>query len=233
MTFITEENYLAHYGILRKSGRYPWGSGGPEKASNKSFLGYVAQLQKDGLSEAAIAEGMGINTTQLRAAKSIARNEERQNNINTAERLAAKGMSIVAVADRMGIPESTVRSLLAPGVKDKADILQSTSTMLKGQVADKKYIDIGTGVENQLGISQTKLSTAVAVLQEEGYKVHYLKVTQLGTGKQTTLKVLTAPDVPYSEVRANPIVLGRWRTILCGNSNSPFSQQSTSWCTLC
>lgn len=203
MTFITEENYLAHYGILRKSGRYPWGSGGPEKASNKSFLGYVAQLQKDGLSEAAIAEGMGINTTQLRAAKSIARNEERQNNINTAERLAAKGMSIVAVADRMGIPESTVRSLLAPGVKDKADILQSTSTMLKGQVADKKYIDIGTGVENQLGISQTKLSTAVAVLQEEGYKVHYLKVTQLGTGKQTTLKVLTAPDVPYSEVSAN------------------------------
>lgn len=203
MTLISEDDYLAHYGILRKSGRYPWGSGGPETASNKSFLGYVAQLQKDGLSEAQIAEGMGINTTQLRAAKSIARNEERQASINTAEKYALKGMSNVAIADRMGIPESTVRSLLAPGVKDKADILQSTSTMLKGQVADKKYIDIGTGVENQLGISQTKLATAVAVLQEEGYKVHYLKVTQLGTGKQTTLKVLSAPNVPYSEVSAN------------------------------
>lgn len=203
MTIIPEENHLAHYGILRKSGRYPWGSGGPETASNKSFLGYVAQLQKQNLTEAEIAEGMGITTTQLRAAKSIARNEERQNDINTATRYKDKGMSNVAIAERMGIGESQVRALLAPGVKDKADILMSTSIMLKGQVADKKYIDIGTGVENQLGISQTKLSTAVAVLQEEGYKIHYLKVTQLGTGKQTTVKVLTAPDVPYSEVSAN------------------------------
>lgn len=203
MTIIPEENYLAHYGILRKSGRYPWGSGGPEIASNKSFLGYVAQLQKEGLTEAEIAEGMGINTTQLRAAKSIARNEERQNNINTAVKYKDKGMSNVAIAERMNLPEATVRSLLAPGVKDRADILMSTSIMLKGQIEDKKYIDIGTGVENQLGISQTKLSTAVAVLQEEGYKVHYLKVTQLGTGKQTTVKVLTGPDVSYSEVSAN------------------------------
>ena len=27
------EDYLAHYGILRKSGRYPWGSGGSPKYS--------------------------------------------------------------------------------------------------------------------------------------------------------------------------------------------------------
>jgi hypothetical protein len=203
MTIIPEENYLAHYGILRKSGRYPWGSGGPEVASNKSFLGYVAQLQKQGLSEAEIADGMGINTTQLRAAKSIARNEERQADINMATKLKDKGMSNVAIAERMGKPESQVRALLAPGVKDKADILMSTSIMLRGQVDHKKYIDIGSGVENQLGISQTKLATAVAVLQEEGYKIHYLKVTQLGTGKQTTVKVLTAPDVSYSEVSKN------------------------------
>jgi transposase len=203
MTIIPEENYLAHYGILRRSGRYPWGSGGPEVASNKSFLDYVAQLQKQNFTEAEIAEGMGINTTQLRAAKSIARNEERQSNINMATRLKDKGMSNVAIAERMGIGESQVRALLVPGVKDRADILMSTSNMLKAQIEDKKYIDIGTGVENQLGISQTKLSTAVAVLQEEGYKVHYLKVTQLGTGKQTTVKVLTAPDVPYSEVSKN------------------------------
>jgi DNA-binding CsgD family transcriptional regulator/biotin operon repressor len=203
MTIISEDDYLAHYGILRKSGRYPWGSGGPEYASNKSFLGYVAQLQKEGLSEAEIATGMGINTTQLRAAKSIARNEERQANINMAQRLKEKGMSNVAIGDRMGINESQVRSLLEPGMKDKADILQSTSNMLRDQVKEKKYIDIGTGVENQLGISQTKLATSVAVLQEEGYKIHYLKVRQLGTGKETTLKVLTAPDVPYSEVSRN------------------------------
>jgi len=200
---IPEDDYLVHYGILRKSGRYPWGSGGPESASNKNFLGYVAELQKKGLTESQVAEGMGINTTQLRAAKSIARTEERQANINMAQRLKDKGMSNVAIAERMGQPESSVRALLAPGIKDKADILQTTSNMLKEQVGEKKYIDIGTGVENQLGISQTKLATAVAMLQEEGYKIHYLKVTQLGTGKQTTIKVLSAPDVPYTEVSSN------------------------------
>jgi DNA-binding CsgD family transcriptional regulator len=209
MTIIPEDDYLAHYGILRRSGRYPWGSGGPEEASNRSFLGYVAQLQKQGLTEAEIAEGLGINTTQLRAAKSIARNEERQNNINTAQKYHDKGMSNVAIAEQMKIPESTVRTLLQPSAKDRADILQSTSVMLKGQVEKKKYIDIGSGVENHLGISQTKLATAVAILQEEGYKVHYLKVKQLGTGKQTTLKVLTAPGVPYSEVSANRAKIGQ------------------------
>jgi DNA-binding CsgD family transcriptional regulator len=200
---IQEEAYLAHYGILRKSGRYPWGSGGPEYASNKSFLGMVEGMRKQGMSESEIARGLGVTTTQLRAAKSIAANEERQANIAMAQRLKEKGLSNVAIGQRMGVNESSVRSLLAPGVKDKADILEATSTMLKDQVAQKGLIDIGTGVEHHLGISQTKLSTAVARLQEEGYKVHYVKVQQLGTGKQTTLKVLSAPDVPYSEVWKN------------------------------
>lgn len=203
MTIISEDDYLAHYGILRKSGRYPWGSGGPESSGSTNFLGYVAELQKKGLSEAQVAEGMGINTTQLRAAKSIAKNEERQANIGMAQRLKDKGMSNVAIGERMGMPESTVRTLLEPSAKDKADVLLSTSNMLRDEVASKKYLDIGAGVENHLGMSSTKLATAVAVLQEEGYKVHYLKVKQLGTGKETTLKVLSAPDVTYSEVSKN------------------------------
>jgi transcriptional regulator with XRE-family HTH domain len=203
MTIVSEDDYLAHYGILRKSGRYPWGSGGPEFASSSGFLAYSEKLKKQGLSEAQVAEGMGITTTQLRAARSIAKNEERQSNINMVTRLKDKGMSNVAIGERMGIPESSVRALLAPGVKDKADILLSTATMLKDQVAEKKYIDIGVGVGQHLDISDTKLATAVAVLQEEGYKIHYLKVRQLGTGKETTLKVLSAPDVSYSEVSKN------------------------------
>jgi len=203
MTIVSEDDYLAHYGILRKSGRYPWGSGGPEFASSSGFLAYSEKLKKQGLSEAQVAEGMGITTTQLRAARSIAKNEERQSNINMVTRLKDKGMSNVAIGERMGIPESSVRALLAPGVKDKADILLSTATMLKDQVAEKKYIDIGVGVGQHLDISDTKLATAVAVLQEEGYKIHYLKVRQLGTGKETTLKILSAPGVSYSEVSKN------------------------------
>lgn len=200
---IEEDEYLAHYGILRKSGRYPWGSGGTQNERNRSFLGVVEDLRKQGMSETEIARGFGITTTQLRAAKSIARTEQKQADIGMAQRLKDKGYSNTAIGERMGINESSVRALLAPGQKDRADVLQTTAGMLKSQVDKKGYIDIGAGVEHHVGVSKTKLNTAVAMLQEEGYGVHYVKVEQLGTGKQTTIKVLTKPNTPYSEVFKN------------------------------
>lgn len=203
MTTISRDDYLAHYGILRRSGRYPWGSGGPEYASNKGFLGMIEGLRKQGLSEAEIAKGIGITTTQLRAAKSIAVNEEKAARISEAQRLKAKGMSNVAIGQQMGINESSVRSLLEPSQKDRADVLQSVSTVLKDRVDEKQFIDIGAGVENQLGISKTKLNTAVAVLQEQGYEVHNVQVAQLGTGNKTTIKVLAPPGTTYRDIAGN------------------------------
>ena len=198
-------DYFAHYGTPRHSGRYPWGSGNnaPESTRNRDFLDSVEKLRNDGLSETEIARGMGITTTQLRAKKTIARAEAKQAQIGQAQRLKDKGYSNVAIGQRLGINESSVRSLLAPGQKDRADVLQSTASMLKDQVGEKGYIDVGSGVENHLGISSTKLNTAVAMLKEEGYTLHYVKVEQLGTGKQTTIKVLAKPDTPYSEVYQN------------------------------
>lgn len=198
-----DDTVLAHYGILRRSGRYPWGSGKDQNARNKMFLDHVEDLRKQGLSEVEIARGLGITTTELRAAKSIAKTAQRQAQINMAQRLKDKGYSNTAIGERMGLNESSVRSLLAPGLKDRTDILNTTANMLKDQVEKKGYIDIGTGVENHIGVSQTKLSTAVAMLKEQGYTVHYVKVEQLGTGQQTTIKVLAPPNTPYSEVFRN------------------------------
>lgn len=202
---IDVNDYIAHYGTPRHSGRYPWGSGGDDVGQrNRDFLNYVADLKRQGMTEAEIARGIGLDsTTKLRAAKSIAKNAQKQADIFQAQRLKDKGLSNVAIGERMGINESSVRALLAPGQKDKADILDSTTNVLKDQVANKKYIDVGAGVELHMGVSRTKLNTAVAVLEEQGYKVHYLKVEQLGTGKQTTMKVLTKDDVSYSEVFKN------------------------------
>lgn len=203
MTEVSEEQYLAHYGTPRHSGRYPWGSGGYENSSNSSFLGIEAGLRLKGMTEAQVAEAFGMNTTELRARKSIARTEQRQAQIGMAQRLRDKGMSNVAIGQRMGIGESQVRALLAPSAKDKADVLMATSNMLEQRVKEGKYIDVGTGAENLLGVSSTKLSTAVAALETKGYKIHYLKVRQLGTGKETTIKVLAGPGVTYSEVSKN------------------------------
>lgn len=200
---ITEDDYLMHYGILRRSGRYPYGSGGPEYASNRGFLDHVAMLRKQGLSDVDIARGMGITTTQLRASSSIAKNEEKASQIAQAQRLKDKGYSNVAIGARMELNESTVRSLLAPGVAERNAALRTTAEMIKAEVNKKGYVDVGANTEYQLGISDTKRKTAVAMLREEGYTQHYVKVTQLGTGKETTIVVLAKPGVTYSEVYRN------------------------------
>jgi len=197
------EEFLAHYGILRKSGRYPWGSGDNPNQRNKAFLDHVDSLKKKGLTEVQIAEGLGIKTTELRAARSIAKNELRKADISQAQRLKEKGLSNVAIGERMQINESSVRALLNPSMQEKADNLETISNFLKDQVGEKGYLDIGSGTENHIGISATKLNTAVARLEEEGYKRYYVKVDQLGTGKQTTIKVLAPPDTPYSDVYRN------------------------------
>jgi hypothetical protein len=202
----TEEEHLAHYGIKRRSGRYPWGSGEANQLGtkrNKTFLDDVARLRKDGMTEAKIAEAMGITTTQLRARKSIAVAEQRREKIMTAERLRERGWGYSEIGRRMDLNESSVRALLAEGAKDKADALHTTANMLKAQVAEKKYVDVGVGVEKQIGVTNTRLNTAVAVLKEEGYVVHPIQVRQVGTGQMTKMLVLAKPGTPWSEVQQN------------------------------
>jgi hypothetical protein len=186
------EDHLAHYGILRRSGRYPWGSGSTQSARNRSFLDTVENLRKQGMKDTEIARGYGMTTTQLRAAKTIAINQQRVEKISQAERLREKGYSNGAIAQRMGLPgESSVRALLAPGAKDRADVLSKTADMLKREVDKKKMIDVGSGVEldlpvgdgGNIGISAEKFKTAVAMLEEQGgYTVHKFTVPQAGTG---------------------------------------------------
>lgn len=203
---IEEDAYLAHYGVLRRSGRYPWGSGedgaNHDEAAMFGWLGEVAKLRKQGVPDVKIAEGFGMSTTQLRASASIAKSAQKQSRITEAQRLSDKGMSTSAIGRQMNLPESSVRALLAPGAKDKADALTATSNMLKDQVAKKGMIDIGSGVETQLNMSQTKLSTAVEVLRQEGYEVHTVPV-QTAPGMKTYVKVLAPPGTTWGDVARN------------------------------
>lgn len=194
---------LMHYGVLRRSGRYPWGSGENPYQRYDSFLGYVDELRSQGLSEVEIARGLGMTTSELRSRKSIAKAEKRAADAAEAWRLKEKGYSNVAIGERMGINESSVRNLLKPSLQERNNVTKATADMLKNSVEEKGYIDVGVGVENHLGISRTKLKTAIAQLEDEGYTVHYVPVEQLGTGKKTTIMVLAKPGTTYSEVYRN------------------------------
>lgn len=215
---ISEEDYLAHYGIQRRSGRYPWGSGQNANQRSKTFLDIIEEHKKAGLTEAKIAElystkEFPMTSTNIRAMKAQSVNIQTQENIRQAMRLRDKGMSPSAIGRQMGKNESTIRSYLEPGRLDKLDTLQKTANMLKKEVAEKTYIDVGAQVELALpigdnpevriGISKDKFNTAIAMLKEEGYNVHKLNIPQVGTGEFTKYRVLVGPGVTQRDVFLN------------------------------
>lgn len=204
----TNSDELAHEGVLRKSGRYPWGSGDNPYQRNKGFLQYVQDMEKGGMSESEIAKALfpdnpRASSSDIRALKAIAKSQNREADISTAIKLKDKGMSNVAIGKQMGIPESSVRSLLNPSLRERNDIIMSTANELKRMVGDDGYLDIGKGSENYLGIAESKKKVAIAALEEEGYKVFYVPVQQLGTGKNTNTMVLAPPGTTFPDVMKN------------------------------
>lgn len=96
------ENILMHYGVARRSGRYPWGSGENPYQHSGDFLSRVQELKNSGLSETDIAKSMGLTTTQLRTQMSLAKDERRSLQVATAKDLRAKGYSLNDIAKQMG-----------------------------------------------------------------------------------------------------------------------------------
>lgn len=202
---LTVDEYLAHYGMPRRSGRYPWGSGEDPYQSNRGFFSEVKRLKDEGMTDTEIAKAFGMTTTQFRAVKSMARAEMKQAEISMVQRLKDKGYSDKAISERTGLSESTVRNRLKPDAMDKAKILDNTAEMLKREVDNKGFIDVGIGVERypEVGVSRNRLDTAVAKLEEEGYRRHKVRIQQVGTGEYTNVVVLTPPSTEYGEVLRN------------------------------
>ena len=72
------DDWLFHYGVKRRSGRYPWGSGEDPYQHSGDFLTRIENLHKKGMSEKEIAYSLGMSTGELRNAKSNAKNEQRR-----------------------------------------------------------------------------------------------------------------------------------------------------------
>jgi len=191
---------IIHYGVARKSGRYPYGSGENPNQRHTDFLATVKDLENKGLKPAEIAKGLGMSTNDLRAKKAIAKDALKQQLRADVIKLADKKMSNVAIGNQLGINESSVRALRDPVNKERQDILKNTADVLRKNVEERGIIDVGIGVENYLGISREKLATAVAMLKDEGYAYHRFDIPQVGTGLNTNYKVLAPKGTTYPEV---------------------------------
>lgn len=202
MNRIAKEIYLIHYGMPRRSGRYPWGSGKEPYQHSGDFLSRIDELKKQGLSDTEIAKSMGLTTTQFRTQRSLAKDERRAIEVETAKDLRNKGYSLNEIAEKMGYNnDSSVRSLLNENSEARMNQAKKTAEFLKKQIDEKGMIDVGAGVERELGISKEKMKEALYILELEGYPTYGGRVPQVtNKGKQTTLRVVCPPGTEHKDI---------------------------------
>ena len=198
MNPVAEEmnDVLMHYGIKRRSGRYPWGSGEDPYQHGRDFLARIEELKKSGWTETpeSIREEFGLTTTQYRAQKAIAKDERRALNVATAKSLKGDGLKDTEIGRRLGVNESTVRSWLNSESEARMNQAKKTAEFIKEQIKKKGTIDVGTGVERELGISKEKMNQALALLEAEGYLIQSGRVEQAtNKGQWTTIKAISPP----------------------------------------
>ena len=142
------EDELAHYGMPRRSGRYPWGSGDDPYQHGRDFLSRVEELKKNGWTENAenIKKEFGISMKDYRNEKSWANYERRLRLVETAKAKSKDGKGPTEIGKEMGLSESTVRSLLNPDSEARMKQAAETVEFLKKQVAEKGMIDVGTEI---------------------------------------------------------------------------------------
>lgn len=201
-----ENEILMHYGVKRRSGRYPWGSGDNPYQRSGDFLSRVQELKKQGLSEKEIAKAVGVeSTTQLRVYTQIAAHERRDLLRAQAQSLRDDGKSLNEIAQIMGYNnDSSVRALLNEQTASNKSAARKTADILRDCVERKDVVDVGKGVARELGVSETKFNEALELLALEGYNVYGIGVPQVtNIGKQTNVKVLAKPNIEQRDIYAD------------------------------
>ena len=195
------DSVLMHYGVKRRSGRYPWGSGKEPYQHSGDLLARVNSLKKEGLSEKQIAEAIGLSTTDLRMQLRVANHERRALEADRARSLRDDGLSLNEITREMGYKnDSSIRSLLNESTAASKNRAKVTAEVLKKEIEEKGFLDVGAGVELELGVSQQTLKEALFILETEGYFVNGLGVQNPTNPKvQTTVVVAGPKDATYKQ----------------------------------
>jgi len=199
---LSDEEFLMHYGVPRRSGRYPWGSGKESYQRTGDFLARIDEFKSMGMSEKDIATAFGLTTSKLRIQQSMAKAERRAIEVDRATALKEKGYSNPQIAREMGLAgESSVRSLLNEKSVQRMNEAANVAATLKKQIDEKGMIDVGAGVERELGTTKEKLEQALYMLEMQGYPTYAGGVSQVtNAGKQTTIKVVGPPGTEHKDI---------------------------------
>ena len=199
----------AHEGNIPHSGRYAWGTGENPYQGMIDFKNTVKRLKAAGMSDKDIAKHMGLrNPAHLKAKNSVATNELAKYRRELAVKLKKKGMSNVAIAERIfGDPkkDTTVGNYLKKAESEQKDRLQQVMNAIRDEVKKNHMVAIGEGSElyfKDINVSKSRMKTAIEALKDEGLHSVKLRVPQYqkNNGDMTIVMVLT--DFPGTEKQA-------------------------------
>lgn len=202
MYYNDEDKIIIHYGVKRRSGRYPWGSGEDPYQHSGDFLSRVEELKKSGKTEKEIAKEIGLSTTEYRIQIQLAKHERRQLEVDRAKSLRSDGKSLNEIAQIMGYNnDSSIRSLLNENTAYNKNLAKNVSEILKKELDNKGVIDVGAGVERELGITKQKLAEAIYILELEGYNHYGIGVPNVtDKTKRTIYNVLAKKDITQGDI---------------------------------
>ena len=190
------KDILLHIGVKRRSGRYPWGSGENPYQGEGWFLGEYRKLKDSGMSEIDIANEMGLTTTQLRNSITYATKQERDFQNKQITLLKEQGLSNTDIAEKLGVSEGTVRNRLSQKSSPKisrSEQLDNIEAVLSESLEKTGHLDVGVGVERQLGVPRNTFNAVVNHMVENGdLYIHRIQIKRLtDPDKYTTVKVLS------------------------------------------
>lgn len=215
---VRDDSYLAHYGTPHDgatphSGRYEWGSGEDGEQRPEFFNDVVRRMYKDnpGITQAEVAAMLNMTQSEMRQRITAASAEKKQYQRRMVLKRDKQGASQSAIAKELGISPGTVRNILNPVYKDRYKAVSNTADMLRKAIKEQGAVDIGAGVDIQMGVSEAKFKGAVKQLMDEGYNRWYIPVEQMGTGMKTNTKVLADPELGksyFGELSKDPSKIG-------------------------
>lgn len=163
-----EHDYILHSGVKRKSGRYEWGSGEFPFQHEPWFQGWSKLTSAE---QVETAKALGMTLKEARNRYSIAKDAKKAQDIAHAKELRySKQMSVKAIAEKMGVSESTINSWLKPDAETRARETEELAKKIAQFAEGHAGIDIGKGCATAMGVNKNKFEVAVQLLKDrEGY----------------------------------------------------------------
>lgn len=201
-------NDLMHYGMPRRSGRYPYGSGkdpfqhnGPDKLAEADKI----KREHPEYTNTQIANALGISRNDYEAMYSARKDLQKAELRAKAFELRDnpnKQYSYRQIAKELGVSEGTVRNIFSGRESRRLKELETNMDVIRGAVKENKYIDVSEGVAETIGITESQLKAAYTRLATNGeVTINTVKIPN-GSGHNMEILVLSPIDSTYAEIQA-------------------------------